>query len=150
MTCKKVKRKALWEQDRWLSYLPTKDDPNLYDNDVIYRKPTDKERIDFLHYDSHGPKGSKMSPDNIIFAGKLAARAIGDCGWFPWVDELFEIYMDPKRDREWPGGLALMEDYLWRVCGIKPLRKKFGDYIVHRWLSFFLWHAFGWKITIEL
>ena len=140
MTCKKLRTKALWEQDRWLGYLPVRGDPNIFDTTTIRRIPTHQERMDFLHYDSHG---GYIPAGNIIMIGKLAARAVGDTGWFSNAAELLEIYLDPARENEWPGGFALMEDYLWRVCGIAPLRKAFGDEIVRRWLAAFLWHAFS-------
>ncbi len=146
MTCKKLRTKTRWEQDRWLSYLPTKSDPNVQYADVVMRIPTEQERMDFLRYDSHG---GGIPADNPILAGKLAARAVGDRGWFPYADELLEIYLDPAREGEWPGGFALMEDYLWRTCGIVPLRKAFGDEIVQRWLAAFLWFAFGWPDLVE-
>ena len=139
MPCKKLRTKALWEQDRWLSYLPTKNDPNAQYTNVVRRLPTAQERLDFLRYDSHG---GDIPADNIILAGKLAARVVGDTGWFPEANELKNIYFGD--DGYWPGGLAIMEDYLWRTCGIVPLRKEFGDDIVQRWLAAFLFHAFGW------
>ena len=142
MTCRKLRTKARWEQDRWLSYLPVRGDPNIFENTVIRRLPTDQERLDFLRYDSHG---GDIPAGNIIMAGKLAARAVGDDGWFPYADELVGLYDTPY----WPGGFALMEDYLWRVCGLGPLRKHFGDESVQRWLAAFLWHAFGWPDLVE-
>ena len=54
MSCKKLKWKAEAEQDRWLSYLPTKDAPNARYAAVIRRLPTQQERLDFLRYDSRG------------------------------------------------------------------------------------------------
>jgi hypothetical protein len=152
MTCKKLRTKARWEQDKWLSYLSAKNSPNVQYANVVRRLPTEQERMDFLRYDSHG---GEIPADNIILAGKRAAVVAdtekgatnsksGGGGWFPYADELYEIYMDPKQDYLWVGGFALMEDYLRRVCGIAPLRKAFGDEVVRRWLAAFLWSAFGW------
>ncbi len=155
MQCKRVRTKARWEQDKWLSYLPTKSDPNVQYAEVVYRIPTEQERLDFLRYDSHGQGIPKERWPNPILAGKQDSCVAdtdkgadnpkkGGGGWFPYPDELYEIYMDPARQREWLGGYALMEDYLRRVIGLAHLRKQFGDEIVQRWLAAFLWHAFGW------
>lgn len=154
MSCKRLRTKARWEQDRWLSYLPVKGDPNIYENTIVRRLPTEQERMDFLRWDSHGSKVAPIPADNIIRAGKHAAAVAdtekgmdnlkaGGGGWFPYADELYDIYMDRERELEWPGGFALMEDYLRRVCGLGPLRKQFGDEIVRNWLAAYLWHAFG-------
>ncbi len=145
MTCKKLRTKARWEQDRWLSYLPSKSDPNIFEGTIVRRLPTDQERIDFLRFDSHGPTVAPIPDGNIIMAGKLAARAVGDSGWFPYVDVLVKLYFTP----DWPGGLPLMEDYLRRVCGLGPLRKHFGDEKVQRWLATFLFYAFGWPDLVR-
>ncbi len=155
MTCKKLRTKARWEQDRWLSYLPTKDDPNARYADVFQRVPTEQERLDFLRFDSHGGKIAPIPRGNPILAGKRAAAVfdtpkgarkdrVGGGGWLPYVDELKEIYLGESDRNYWPAGLMIMEDYLRRVCGLGPLRKAFGDEIVRRWLAAFLWHAFGW------
>lgn len=139
MSCKRVRVKVRWEQDKWLSYGPT-------------TYATEEQRLEFLRFDSHG---GEISRDNPIYAGKKASSVAdtdkgadspkkGGGGWFPYADELWEIYMDPKRSREWPGGFALMEDYLRRVTGLIHLRKWFGDEIVQTWLAAFLESAFGW------
>ena len=132
MACKKLRTKALWEQDRWLSYLAP--GPG--------RRVTREQRLEFLRFDSHG---GESPVDNPILAGKLAARAIGDSGWFPNPDELLEIYSTDY----WPGGYALMEDYLRRVCGISPLRKAFGDEAVARWLTAFLRLPWGRRLVLK-
>ncbi len=155
MTCKKLKTKARWEQDRWLSYLPIKGDPNARYAEYFQCIPTEQERMDFLRFDSHGGKTAPIPKGNPILAGKHAAAVfdtpggsknpkVGGGGWFPYADELKKIYLDPTRENEWPGGFALMEDYLRRVCGLGPLRKEFGDEAVQRWLAAFLCSAFGW------
>ena len=142
MTCKRLRTKALWEQDRWLSYLYTKDDPYSY-GQPVRRIPTHEERLEFLRFDSHG---GETPVNNPIYQGKMAAAVAdtvkgadnpkkGGGGWLPYADELGEIYYD---GRYWPGGLEVMEDYLRRVCGIGPLRKVFGDEMVARWLRAFL------------
>ena len=131
--CKKVRTKALWEQDRWMSYLPP----------GVARSITQKQRLEFLRYDSHG---GKVPVDNPVMRGKLAARAVGDVGWFPYADELREMYFGGDY---WPGGLAVVEDYLRRVCGLGPLRKEFGDKIVQSWLVTFLWYAFGFPDLVN-
>lgn len=160
MTCKKLRTKALWEQDRWLSYLPAKGDPNIYENTVMRRLPTEQERMDFLCFDSHGPLVAPIPADNIILAGKHAAAVadtekgadnpkVGGGGWLPYADELYDIMMDTNAPKwAWPGGLEIMEDYLRRVCGLGPLRKQFGDENVQRWLAGFLFYAFGWPDLI--
>ena len=158
MPCKKVRTKALWEQDRWLSYLPSRSDPNLqYYAGMMRRLPTEQERLKFLHFDSHG---GEIPVDNPIYEGKKASVVAdtdkgannpkkGGGGWFPYPDELYEIYMDPEQKRYWPGGFALMEDYLRRVTGLTHLRKWFGDEIVRTWLAAFLWHAFGFPDLVK-
>ena len=139
MPCRKLKVKARWEQDRWLSYLP----------EGPQRHVTHEQRIEFLRYDSHGGEAPK---DNPILEGKHAA-AVADTakgskgarksggGWLPYPDELVEMYFDGSG--YWPGGLPLMEDYLRRVCGIGPLRRAFGDEAVARWLRAFLMLPWG-------
>ena len=155
MSCKKLRTKARWEQDKWLSYLPSRSDPNVQYAAMVRRLPTEQERLDFLRYDSHGGEAAPIPKDNPILAGKAASCVAdtekgannpkkGGGGWFPYPDELYEIYMDPTRSHAWPGGYALMEDYLRRVTGLTHLRKWFGDEIVRTWLAAFLWSAFGW------
>ncbi len=155
MTCKKLRAKARWEQDRWLGYLSVKGGPNIYENTIIRRLPIEQERMEFLRWDSHGSKASPISKDNIIRAGKHAAGVfdtekgatnskVGGGGWVPYADELKEILLAPYEKWAWPGGLAILEDYLRRVCGLGPLRKQFGDEIVRGWLAAFLFYAFGW------
>ena len=143
MTCKKVRLKALWEQDRWLSYLPIKDEPYTYG--FVRRIPTREERLEFLRFDSHG---REPPVDNPIYQGKTASVVADTAkgadnlkpyggGWLPRPDELEELYFEDG-GRYWPGGLEIMEDYLRRVCGIGPLRRIFGDEAVARWLRAFL------------
>ena len=112
MTCKKLKTKARWEQDRWLSYLPTKSDPNVQYADVVMRIPTEQERLDFLRYDSHGGKVAPIPKGNPILAGKHAAAVfdtaggsknpkVGGGGWLPYADELKKIYFGSIENGIW-------------------------------------------------
>ncbi|KKL95305.1 hypothetical protein LCGC14_1855930 [marine sediment metagenome] len=139
MPCKKLRTKARWEQDKWLSYGST-------------TYATEEERLEFLRFDSHG---GKVPLDNPIYEGKCASAVAdtakgaanpkkGGGGWLPYADELKAIMLAPYKKWAWPGGLMIMEDYLRRVCGIAPLRKEFGDEIVQHWLAAFLFYAFGW------
>ena len=148
MACKKLRTKTLWEQDRWLSYLAPGPE----------RRVTHEQRLEFLRFDSHGGEPPKNNP---VLKGKHASSVAdtdkgasnpkkGGGGWFPYADELGEIYFD--NSKYWPGGYALMEDYLRRVCGINPLRKVFGDASVARWLRAFLnlpWPKINPTVTFE-
>ena len=142
MPCKKLKTKAQREQDYWLSFSDFKD-------------VTEEERLDFLRYDSHGgtmpaeripriiaPFGEKLHGSNPIMLGKIRHGQMGNIKGGKRSGVMIDSYFDLEGG--WVGGVYLIQDYLTREpFGIRPLREWFGDEAVHRWLTAFLWHAFG-------
>lgn len=113
--------------------------------------------MDFLRYDSHGgekpagrvarvclPNGEMMRGDNPIILGKVRHGQMGHIKDGKRGGIMIDSYFDLEGG--WGGGIYLIEDYLTREpFGIRPLREWFGDETVHRWLSAFLFHAFGWS-----
>ena len=112
MSCKRLSGKARAEQDYWLSFSDTK-------------TVSDAERLDFLHYDSHGG----ILENNPILLGKKRYGQYGEM--------MRDGYLDMKGG--WPGGLCVVIDYVTREpFGVRPLIEWFGYGTVHRWLTEFL------------
>jgi hypothetical protein len=120
MTCKRLSKETRIEQDYWLSFSDRKE-------------ATDDERLEFLRYDSHGGEKPNYNP---ILLGKRHHGIYGET--------MRDGYFDLQGG--WPGGLYVVADYLTRQpFNVRPLREWFGNESVHRWLSAFFYHSFGWQ-----
>lgn len=82
MSCKRISRRARAEQDYW-----------LYFSDI--HEATEEERMDFLHYDTHGgdvpqgrvfrftdPAGEPLLGPNPIYLGKVRREQYKGTGAF--------------------------------------------------------------------
>ena len=141
-----ISRRARQEQDYWLSFLDERDH-------AFFGHITDQDREDFFNYDSTGCPildlvkaysaylRGELSLDGVmwiyrrpnpILAGKIAHGFTG------------EVLREARLDLcgGWPGGVALVEDYMERSCSLRPLVEWFGARSVVVWMA--AWEEKSW------